>query len=245
MVSTVITVILLLSGLYQERLSVTEKKGDHFIQTRAEITSQEIRCINTFLSKNLGSNAEDCINVTTQLVNLYDSFDVVSSISSRVALFPEFCRPQCGRVIINAWQSCNIYTEIEDVANLLIGMCASDRGSTCYRNFNNLVVGNSDGKRCFDDLINTGQCSSQCPTILARGTENYGCCSNVLIRYQDSQHGGVEEGVNQLFSECGVSRPTNCTNNPLLSSPASSTSCSAASHIGIFTTVAFACMYLY
>ena len=204
----------------------------HTIDKRVSVTSDQIACISSFLTDELDDPSDgDCLNVATQLGSLYGSTDVVQSISTGIASFPEFCRPGCGQVLLNAWDSCNAYKDIEDVANLLIGMCASDRGSTCYSNYNELFTYLYDGKTCYRSLAASGVCLIDCSSEIRDGAQSYGCCVNVPIDYEDASE-DIDNEVNTLFSECGVTRPTRCANSPL------HTPSSAASHVATVMTVA-------
>ncbi len=73
------------------------------------------------------------MTVVVDLANLYGLSEPLLDISTRLSRFPIFCHPSCGRVIINAWQSCGAFNDIERFANLLTGMCATNAdGRTCY-----------------------------------------------------------------------------------------------------------------
>ena len=108
-------------------------------------------------------------------------------------------------------------------ANLLIGMCASNGGSTCYSTFNELFSLLDSGIDCYEDLSSSGVCSSQCSAGARDGVQNYGCCVNVVIDYEndifnyneDTSEDAIDGEFDSLFFECGISRPARCTNSPL------------------------------
>ena len=200
-------------------MSSLKKSLQSTIVKRATLTSEQITCIEDSVVTELdGSSNAACRNVASELRSLYTSSpsDVAESISRGQELFPVFCRPECGQVIINILDTCNAFDEVADVANLLAGMCALNGGRTCYSNFDELVQYVDNGEACYGTLSTTGTCSSQCSTLLADGVRRYGCCVNVPIDYEVAIF-DVRGEINTLFSACGVSLPANCRNNPLFS----------------------------
>lgn len=234
MISTAIILVFLVSTLHQECISANIKKTSLSLKKRADITSDQIKCISNYVSDELDENDMDCMGVVLQLQNLYDSSDVVDSISSSVK-FSEFCLPSCGQVIIDSWQSCNAYAEVEDVANLLIGMCALNEGTPCYTYYDELFAYFDNGLSCYMSLNSTGQCSTDCATGTRDGVESYGCCVNVAIRYELPYTNYTEEDANNLFSACDVSRPDSCKNSPLMAP-------SSASQVVLFTATVYICL---
>ncbi|SMN02124.1 hypothetical protein SPONN_492 [uncultured Candidatus Thioglobus sp.] len=177
-------------------------------------------CITRFVDARISDG--DCLNVVTQLTLLYQSDNSLESISTRVSLFPVFCRQGCGQVIVDAWQACNAFDEIEPLANLLIGMCASNAGRTCYSTFSELISVLNDGVSCSDALDSTGSCSSECSAGTRDGVTNFGCCVNVVIAFQDDMNtGDVEAEFDTLFFQCGVTRPAPCANRFNIPPPSS------------------------
>ena len=220
--------ILMSTACWEVMCSSPGKHQNHLIAKQATLTSAQISCIRTAVNNSIGSNDAACLDVVEKLSQLYTSTDVVGDISSEVSAFPTFCRASCGQAIINAWDSCNAYNDVKDVANLLIGMCASDRGSTCYSNFDNLFDLLDDGTSCYEDFAVSGSCSSSCSNTLSNGVQRYGCCVNVPIDYEDASE-DINDDTNTLFDECGVTRPSRCTNNPLNPPRSASQNNSAAS----------------
>ena len=175
--------------------------------------STRISCINTYISQNVNENVGECLDVSAKLNSLYSSSDMSASITLGLSSFTTFCNPSCGSVIVNAWRMCNVYNDAKQVINLLIGLCASDKGTACYRNYNQLIAYFNNGKSCYDQVISSNICTSLCSTALRDGAVRYGCCVNPPISFNNA-----DDAANELFSACGVTRPSNCTNNPLTSS---------------------------
>jgi hypothetical protein len=224
--------VLIIFALHDVAMS-SQEKPLRSVVAKQDISVEEIACITRTVTPQLNNNAA-CVNVATQLRSLYESFDVVQSLSLQLDLFPELCRPECGQVLIDAWQACNIYDDIEDVANLLIAMCASNGGSMCYSNFNELFEYTTNGQQCYDSLPENGTCTSECSRGTAEGIDMYGCCVNAAIDYLEETFDSKEE-VAALFSACDVTRPPPCTDSPL--SSARST-VAAAVNVGFIAIVA-------
>ena len=185
-------------------------------------SSIDLPCITTYIDARIKSD-EGCQNVVRNLASLYGSRDVdVVRLNLAELSFQDFCRPNCGQVILDAWKSCDAYNDIEPAANLLIGMCASNNGSTCYSAFMELyTLVEGVGFRCIDDLYSSSVCSSECSTRIRDGVQSYGCCANVVIdcnnqfdnQYEDDDN--IENEFTELFLKCGVTRPARCTNSLL------------------------------
>ena len=109
---------------------VNSSKGN-LVSKRASFTNPELLSITTYIDARI-NNDEGCQNVVRNLASLYGSRDVdVVRLNLAELSFQDFCRQNCGQVILDAWKSCDAYNDIEPAANLLIGMCASYNGSTC------------------------------------------------------------------------------------------------------------------
>ena len=227
--------ILIIFALHEVEMSSLENPLQSTIAKRATLTSEQFTCIeNSVVTELDGSSNAACRNIAINLRLLYNSFDIVGPISRGLDNFPELCRPECGQVLINIWNGCNAFDDVKDVANLLIGMCASEGGTTCYSNFNELFQYLNDGRTCYNSLIDSGTCSSQCSTRLADGIRKYGCCVNVPIDYFVA-HADVQDEVNTVVSGCDVSPPARCANSPL---SAGSHTVGVAVNIGIIAVLA-------
>lgn len=233
MISTAIILVFLVFTLHQESISADINKESLSLKKRADITPDQIQCISKYLSDEIESDS-NCLAVVVQLQNLYESSAPVTDISSRVR-FSEFCLPSCGQLIIDAWQSCNAYSEVEDFANLLIRMCASHMDTVCYTYGDEFFRYFYDGVNCYMSLESTGQCSSECASGTRNGVESYGCCVNIAIRYELPNTNFTEADVNNLFSACDVSRPDSCKNSPLMEP-------SSASPVSIFIAAVYICL---
>ena len=223
--------IFIIFALHDFGMSSQEKQS--IIARQVSLTQSQISCITDAVTTQLdGPSNTECRSVAARLGFLYDSDDVLGSLSQRLDSFPEFCRSGCGQTLINIWGACNAYDDVENVANLLIRMCASDGGRTCYSNFIELFQYLGDGETCYNSLGPAGTCSSQCSNTLADGAQRYGCCVNVPIDYEDTLS-DIENEVNILFAACGVDRPDRCTNSPLSPPSSASHTVAVAVNVGI------------
>lgn len=114
----IVLLITIILGLHD--IGVSSSK----VIKRQALDTQQLFCIADFARGRISDS--DCLNLVTDLVDLYNSFDPLLSISTQLSQFPIFCRPSCGQVIINAWQSCGAFNDIAQFANLLIGMCSTN-----------------------------------------------------------------------------------------------------------------------
>ena len=172
--------------------------------------STRISCINTYISQNVHQNVGECLDVSAKINSWYTSSDILASIALGLSSFTTFCNPTCGIVIVNAWRICNVYKDAKQVTNLLLGLCASDKGTACYRNYTQLIAYYNNGRSCYDQVISRNICTSSCSTALRDGAVRYGCCVNPPISFNRG-----DNQANVLFSACGVTQPSNCTNSPL------------------------------
>ena len=228
---------LVVIALHEGVMSSQEKSLRSIVTKQATLSIEQLACISN--ETRLNSNTTACLDVVTQLISLYDCFDVRQCLSTELDLFPVLCRPECGQVVIDAWVTCNAYEDIEDVANLLIAMCASDGDTKCYSNFNELIQYTNDGQNCYEALEIAGRCSPECSAGTAAGIQAYGCCVNAAIDYLEETF-DLKQEVAELFSACDVTRPSRCTNSPL-SAPASGSACyavAAAVNVGIVAILA-------
>jgi hypothetical protein len=223
--------VLIIFALHDVAMS-SQEKPLRSVVAKQDISEEEIACITLTLTSQLNDTA--CVNALAQLALLFESSDIVESLSQQLNLFPELCRPECGQVLIDAWQDCNVYDDIKDFANLLIAMCASNGGSMCYSNFNELFEYTTNGEKCYDEVFESSTCSAECSTIVADGIESYGCCVNAAIDYVEAVEDAKDE-VAAVFSACGVTRPSRCTNSPLSSADHT---VAVAVNVGIIAIVA-------
>ena len=231
--------IFIILVLYEVEICSQTKPLQPTIAKRATLSDEQIVCItNSFTAKLDGSSNAACLNVVTQLAN---SLDAVQSISAE-QFFPEFCRRECGQVLINIWDACNAFDNIEDVANLLIGMCASKGTTPCYSYYNELFQYLGAGAACYQVFNATGTCSSQCSSQARDGIETYGCCANVPTDYADALV-GIPGSADDLLVACNVSRSDRCANSPL-SQPSSASHKVAVVNVSITAAAIFAAWLL-
>ncbi len=157
-------------------------------------------------------------------------------ISTHLLQFPVFCRPSCGQVLVNAWESCGAFEDIANFAYLLTGMCATNAdGRVCYSDYNALIQFLTGGISCTQEYLTTRTYSSECSVGARDAVQNYGCCVNVVLDFESSFNGLYNnDRFNRVFSECRVQRPPRCTSNPLM--------ISAASHVSSFLPISTVCL---
>ena len=203
----VLLVIVAVLSLYQ---MVLGEQLDHPIQKRnLGLSVEQLACIRTeFFQANSDAS---CATVQAGLEMLYNVDDVAEAIGTRIDLVEIFCQQSCGQALINAWGECSIYDDIQSVAELLINMCSANNGRRCYQDYTQLLAVFEDGATCTGDL-DSGSCSTDCRTSITLDVQNYGCCINVPIMYEDAIETAedINAEADTLFSECRVTRPSVC-----------------------------------
>ncbi len=213
------------------------------VSKRQVLTNQQLVCIQNS-AEGIDST---CSSLLQNLVLLYSSSDPLVAISTQQLQFRTFCLPNCGQVLIDAWESCGALEDavVSSFAHLLAGMCGSNDDRFCYNDFNPLVGFLNGAINCTREYFATGQCSSFCSTGARDAVQTYGCCVNVILDFESSLNDQVDFRTsvtgrytngqfNKVFSECGTERPPRCTNNPLM--------ISAASHVSSFLPMSTVCL---
>ena len=211
--------------------------------SKRDITAEQLACLGREISENLGSTDVGCNTAFATLASLYTStLDEEEAITDLpTSTFTDFCRVECGKVLIEAWQECGVYEEVEDIVNLLVGLCArNDDDTACYTYRNEIFSYYYDGVGCFNELEgNNGMCSENCMSTVNDGAKLYGCCVNVAFDYKEVEDDEVEMGIKQVYDQCKVTQPKVCTDNPL---KLPSSSSAAASNVATLMMIAVVCL---
>ena len=212
------------------------------------LTTEQLACLTSEIVKNLDSTDVGCTTAFTTLASLYTStLDEEEAIANLpTSTFTDFCRAECGQVLIEAWQECGVYEEVEDVASLLVGLCAERNNdvnkTACYTFTTEIFQYYSDGLDCYNDLkANDSVCSDECKGGAQYGADTYRCCVNVGLQYkeeEDDEEPTELERLLKVYEQCDVTQPKVCTNNPL-KLPSSS---SATSHVATLMMIAVVCL---
>ena len=233
---------LVILAIALQQASCSSLQARTIIKRDITLTTEQIACLSSKIAENLDSTDVGCTTAFTTLASLYTTtLDVEVAIANLpTSTFTDFCRAECGQELIEAWQECGVYEEIEDIARLLIGLCArNDDDTACYTYSNNIFSYYYNGVDCFDDLeANNGMCSENCMSTVNDGAEMYGCCVNVAFDYKMAEDDEVEMGIKQVYEQCDVTQPKVCTDNPL-KLPSSS---SAASNVATLMMIAVVCL---
>lgn len=207
---------------------VANSSKAHSVSKRQSLTTPQLTCISEYTDERITSSSSPCTDIVVYLSLLYGSTNPLLAISQRLSVFPEFCRPECGQVITDAWTSCGVYDEIESLADLLTGLCGSHAGSTCYSMYHELARSLQGALNCIGEPSCLSNCSSS--DALAR-IQTHGCCLDVAFDFVMNQ-----DEINDLFSSCEVTRPGRCSNSPL------STGGSSGSHVTTLLSVVSVCI---
>lgn len=196
------------------------------VSKRQSLTTPQLTCISEYTDERITSSP--CTDIVADLSLLYSSTNPLLAISQRLSVFLEFCRPECGQVIADAWTSCGVYDEIESLADLLTGLCGSHAGSTCYSMYHELAGILQSALYCIGEPSCPQNCSAS--EILAL-IQTRGCCLDVVLDFAMNQ-----DEINDLFSSCEATRPGRCSNSPL------SAGGSSGSHVATLLSVVSVCI---
>ena len=163
------------------------------------------------------------LGVDSTCINAEEGFDFNIVFGSQLevdSFFNEFCKPECGNAILQAYECCDddIDDDIDDdeqsIIDYFISLCETNqKGEKCYEHYTSALGHSSIEQGCFDDYNDLGVCL--CDEELSDEVEEQGCCINSYIDF-------VTEISNprEFYSECSVDLPEGCNNSPIgLSEP--------------------------
>ena len=129
------------------------------------------------------------------------------------AFFRQFCRPECGNPLLRAVEDCEDIDEDERIIiDFLTSLCGTNEdGERCYQLYTRASNHFAVEASCSEIFAVNGVCS--CKSDLQDEVEEQGCC---LAAYQDFISDIIDEyNPSELYSECGVDRPSGCDNSPI------------------------------
>ena len=157
--------------------------------------------------------ASDCRRVEVELER-YDFSDTSSLQSTINSYFSTFCIPECGKVIIDAYNDCEIHVAGE-LVDFAIGLCGTNQnGEKCYEKYGDAIDLIFDVGYCYGDYATNGVCN--CRSELLEAVREQGCCHNVYydyVNYLWQQQGYIK--ADELYDACNVDLPTGCNNSPI------------------------------
>ena len=123
------------------------------------------------------------------------------------------CIPECGDVILDAYNDCGVFDVFPGEEKYFIGGCGKNQnGDFCYEIF-------SDAIDLFDTELSCdtsmGTCS--CQSELSAGITNQGCCIDAYHSLFESVDISTYN-PGSLYSACDVNLPKGCNNSPLTGS---------------------------
>ena len=122
--------------------------------------------------------------------------------------FLTLCVPECGDVLLDAYEDCGLFNSPDD-RKYLAALCGSNgNGDFCYELFLDSMVFLSAAVPCFPGTCN---CNS-----LSEGVGRQGCCIDALTdlvnTMADDLHGF---SLDRVYSECNIAPVAGCDNSPL------------------------------
>ena len=178
----------------------------------------------------------NCKRSARWLIDLDDSSYSQSTINS---MFNTFCKPECGNVIIDAFNDCEHFEEtgVYNLKDFLIGLCGTNQnGDICYEIYSSAYSQFYTERSCHN-IISYTQCTSSCRSTLSQGVRVRGCCLNAYHNYVTN--GGWDYYYNydpsDLYDACNVDLPTGCNNSPITGSDVMITGSSVMTQVALVT----------
>ena len=145
-------------------------------------------------------------------VIINDTSSLQSTINS---YYSTFCIPECGNVIIDAYNDCGIGTgefSLPVYVDFLIGLCGTNKnGEKCYQKYGDAIDLLINVTYCYFDYTANDVCN--CRSELLEAVREQGCCHNV---YHDFNHIWQAHIIaDDLYDACNVDLPTGCNNSPI------------------------------
>ena len=140
--------------------------------------------------------------------------DLVENTQAEInAFFRQFCRPECGNPVLRAIEDCeDIDEDGRIIINFISSLCGTNEdGEQCYQLYVRASIHFAVETSCSENFTESGVCL--CKSDLQDEVEEQGCC---LDAYQDFISDILDEyDPSELYSECGVDRPSGCDNSPI------------------------------
>ena len=167
---------------------------------------------------------------------LEDDVSPNSDQSTVNAVFRTLCIPDCGNVLLDAYDACGAFISPHE-RNLLSSLCGLNRnGNFCYEYLIATEAFLTSAAICSIDH-DTVECN--CPAI-SQGVEERGCCIGIVhdvLEMLKALNFIGDINLNAVYNECNIDVPdTECNNSPLTAS----SSLAQASYNIIISAVAIA-----
>ena len=157
--------------------------------------------------------ASDCRFLEFELEGI--DFNDTSSLRSAInSFYSTFCIPECGDVVVDAYNDCGIGDgEFSVHVNFLIGLCGTNQnGEKCYQKYGYAINLIFDVAYCYGDYTDNNACN--CRSELVEAVKELGCCHNI---YHDYVNYLWQDQIkaDELYDACNVDLPTGCNNSPI------------------------------
>lgn len=162
------------------------------------------------------SECRSAITISNDLASSdRDNFGLPSNFT---ALYRIFCIPECGDVLIDAYNDCGVFDGPED-EEYAVALCgANQNGDFCYEIFTDNVNLFLTSLSCYRNYTVATSRRCDCQSELAEGVAEQGCCIDALHDFVNTLDlsGYMAEDV---YDVCNVNLPVEgCNNSPLRTS---------------------------
>ena len=127
--------------------------------------------------------------------------------------FSEFCRPECGNAIAEAFKDCNVLDDVERSGiEFTRSLCGTNQnGSRRYQLLNIRPILQSMEDKCSDIYNEIGMCT--CQVKLSGGVKELGCCLDAYHEFFPILNPDYKP--RDIYTECNVDLPGGCNNSPI------------------------------
>lgn len=184
------------------------------------------QCVNdkldaAFSGDNSNFVVSNCKLSARELLKLIDTSDSQSTINS---IFGTFCDPECGNVIIDAFNDCGHFEQagVSNLKGFIIGLCGTNQnGDICYQIYDDAIFQLYSEQNCYNfNYIILGTCTG-CRNTLSQGVKEQGCCLNTYHNFVSNAGAGWDYSyakADELYDACNVNLPKGCNNSPIAGS---------------------------
>lgn len=176
--------------------------------SKRQVSADQQQCFSLLLTQ-LTNRDNACIGSGSVVTSLLGNNDVRVFLGLGQSNFAEFCRPSCGRQILNAWEACNITKVHREEIELYIQICGNGRdGRLCFKEIESTMEFITSVENCYNGgLFDNGQCSDECRNLINEGEDMYRCCINAAVEFiiatpGSSNADNLKNVVQETFNRC-------------------------------------------
>ena len=186
-----------------------------------------VQCVNNKLDTAFsGENSNFGFNCKRSARELDDYIDTSDySQATITSIFSTFCDPDCGNVIIDAFNDCGHFEQgVSNLRDFIIGLCGTNQnGDICYQIYSASIYQLTSERSCYNrynyNTYGYNYCAPSCRNTLSEGVQERGCCLNAFHNFVSSAGWDYSYAkADELYDACNIDLPTGCNNSPITGS---------------------------